>query len=89
MVSYRHLQPYKSTTNQLIVDDRLKYSDYLVQNSTLECGLAMLLYYNTLNNMTMGSMTRLFNDKQCKSIFVHITVGITTSVSQSSYRGKI
>ena len=82
MVSYRHLQPYKST-------NRLGYSDNLVQNSTLECGLAMLLYYNTLNNMTMGSIARLFNDKQCKSIFVHITVGITTSVSQSSYRGKI
>ena len=48
----------------------------------------MLLYYNTLNNMTMGSIPRLFNDKQCKSIFVHITVGITTNVSQSSYRGN-
>ena len=72
---------YKST-------NRLGYSDNLVQNSTLECGLAMLLYYNTLNNMTMGSIARLFNDKQCKSIFVHITVGITTSVSQSSYRGN-
>ena len=82
MVSYRHLQPYKST-------NRLGYSDNLIQNSTLECGLVMLLYYDTLNNMTMSTMTRLFNDKQCKSIFVHITVGISTSDTQSSYRGKI
>ena len=49
--------------------------------------ITMLLYYNTLNNMTMGSIPRLFNDKQCKSIFVHITVGITTIQTQSSYRG--
>ena len=82
MIPFVAFSNYKST-------NRLGYSDNLVQNSTLECGLAMLLYYNTLNNMTMGSIARLFNDKQCKSIFVHITVGITTSVSQSSYRGKI
>ena len=67
MIPFVAFSNYKST-------NRLGYSDNLVQNSTLECGLAMLLYYNTLNNMTMGSIARLFNDKQCKSIFVHITV---------------
>ena len=82
MIPFVAFSNYKST-------NRLGYSDNLVQNSTLECGLAMLLYYNTLNNMTMGSIARLFNDKQCKSIFVHITVVNYTQTNQSSYRGKI